>query len=79
MVAIGMIQVAQMLERFRLTEYIAKFEELGYDDMEWLLSMSAAHVEQLIDGVGMKPGHAYKFKHYLVAERQTQIPAASGQ
>ena len=67
-----MARVADMLERFRLAEYIEKFEEQGYDDLEWLLQMDESLVEVLVIDVQMKPGHAAKFKHYLALERQAR-------
>ncbi len=66
----GMPEVAQMLERFKLANYVEVFDDQGYDDLEFMLRMRPEQVEQLIADVGMKPGHAAKFKLYLETERQ---------
>ena len=73
----GMQDVARMLERFRLVAYVDKFDEEGYDDYEWILTMETAQVEKLIADVGMKPGHAAKLKQYLAMERQAAATAVA--
>ena len=66
----GMAEVRDMLERFRLSMYADKFDEQGYDDRDYLLTMEAAQIDGLITDVGMKPGHAVKFRDFLALERR---------
>jgi hypothetical protein len=69
-VAMGMTEVREMLERFRLGMYAASFDEAGYDDRDFILQMSAEHLDALVCDVGMKPGHALKFRDFLAQERR---------
>ena len=69
-VAMGMAEVREMLERFRLGMYAASFDEAGYDDRDFILQMSAEHLDALVRDVGMKPGHALKLRDFLVQERR---------
>ncbi|KOO32589.1 hypothetical protein Ctob_010287 [Chrysochromulina tobinii] len=69
-VAMGMTEVREMLERFRLGMYAASFDEAGYDDRDFILQMSAEHLDALVRDVGMKPGHALKFRDFLAQERR---------
>ena len=69
-VALGMAEVREMLERFRLGTYAANFDEAGYDDRDFILQMNAEHLDALVRDVGMKPGHALKFRDFLAQERR---------
>lgn len=66
---LGMDPVAEMLGRFKLDAYVEKFEEAGYDDLEYLMDMGDAQIECLIADCGLKSGHAAKFRDYLKVER----------
>ena len=50
-------QVTRRLAEHSLEEYAARLIGEGYDDLEDLLSMSKAEIEQVADRCGMKPGH----------------------
>lgn len=50
-------QVACRLAEHRLEEYSARLIGEGFDDLEDLLSMSKAELEQVAERCGMKPGH----------------------
>jgi hypothetical protein len=76
-VAMGMTEVREMLERFRLGMYAASFDEAGYDDRDFILRMSAEHLDALVRDVGMKPGHALKFRDFLAQERRRAPQAIS--
>ena len=54
-----------VLERMRLGEYIAAFEEAGFDDLEYLLELDDAALADVAATVGMKPGHAHKLQRWL--------------
>ena len=69
-VALGMAEVREMLERFRLGMYTTNFDEAGYDDRDFILQMNAEHLDALVRDVGMKPGHALKFRDFLAQERR---------
>ena len=45
--------------------------EMGYDDRSWLLSpeFSEEQLGELVVTVGMKAGHAQKFRDYLEREK----------
>mmetsp|Transcript_31880 Transcript_31880/g.100062 ORF Transcript_31880/g.100062 Transcript_31880/m.100062 type:complete len:270 (-) Transcript_31880:413-1222(-) len=62
-------KVREMLQKFKLSEYECAFEEQGYDDYEYLMTIDAGCLKDLIDDVGMKPGHGQKLRHYLHAEQ----------
>ena len=40
--------------------------------------MSAASLDELVSLVGMRPGHAMKFRGYLAAVREHQEAATAG-
>lgn len=63
-----MARVRAVLETLRLAQYAASFEELGFDDLDYLLEH--ARLAEVASAVGMKPGHASKF------ERMLQVAAA---
>ena len=53
-----MRHVVIWLDRGRLGLYAEKFEEEGYDDLQALRELEDDEVEELIEEVGMKKGHA---------------------
>ena len=59
-----------MLRSFRLDMYADAFDAQGYDDLDYLRVMSAGQQEELLDAVGMKPGHRAKFQAILSGELQ---------
>lgn len=66
----GMAAVAEMLRSFRLDMYADAFDAQGYDDLDYLRVMSASQQTELLDAVGMKPGHRAKFQAILSGELQ---------
>ena len=54
-----------LLEWFRLGDYADKFDDEGYDDVGFLYNMTDAQVDTMLEHVGMKIGHAVKFRHHL--------------
>ena len=50
--------------------WAATFDAQGYDDLDYLRVMSAAQQEELLDAIGMKPGHRAKFQAILSGELQ---------
>ena len=69
----GMAAVTEMLTRFRLERYVGAFDEAGYDDALYLLQMSGEQIEQLIKDVGMKMGHASKFRDFMRLEHEMRV------
>jgi len=67
----GMAEVAEMLRQWHLDMYIEKMAEMGFDDRSWLLSpeFSEEQLGELVVTVGMKAGHAQKFRDYLEREK----------
>ena len=65
----GMGAVTELLERFRLSQYADAFDDAGYDDLQYLLVLNADQINHLVSDVGMKPGHACKFRDYLLREQ----------
>ena len=57
----GMAGVLAHLERIKLQQYAAQFDEQGYDDLDFLLKMSDAMLTEVAQAVGMKHGHECKF------------------
>ena len=69
-----MVQVAQMLERFRLPSYVVAFDEQGYDDLNHIRAIAVeggGDFERFVCHVGLKPGHAAKVKSWC-----RSLPAA---
>ena len=61
-----MAAVRALLERIRLEEYADAFEEAGYDDVEYLLTLNATSLREVAAEVGMtKRGHVWKLCDYL--------------
>ena len=46
-------------------QFYDEFEEAGYDTLEILKDLDEEELEELIDDVGMKKGHAKKFLRAL--------------
>ena len=55
-----MDQVRQLLQRLGLARYAGAFEELGYDDADFLGNLDADEAQRVARVVGMKPGHAIR-------------------
>ena len=55
--------VRRLLTTARLEQYAAAFDEAGYDDISYLLSIAgqAEALRELASHVGLKPGHAARF------------------
>ena len=51
-----------LLAEARLGEYAEAFIEAGYDDADYLRSMSDAHAEEMARRTRMKPGHLMRFR-----------------
>ena len=62
----GMDAVRAVLADMKLQSYAAAFEDVGYDDLPWLLSLDEERLLALASqDVAMKPGHAHKFVSWL--------------
>ena len=61
---LGMPPVVRALEGVGLQVYAGVFEDLGYDDLRYLLGMDAAERAQVAESVAMKRGHAEKFARW---------------
>ena len=61
----GMEAVSAMLGHFDLPQYASKFEEEGYDDVEYLCTLDGVALAALAQAVSMKPGHAQKLCSWL--------------
>ena len=61
-----------VLEWFGLGQYVDRFEVEGYDDVEFLLNMTDAQVDTMLEHVGMKIGHAVKFRAAYYKEKKRQ-------
>ena len=57
----GMDAVRALLVDMRLEQYAEAFDELGYDDMHFLLSLAEDELKEIAEAVHMKPGHRLKF------------------
>ena len=63
-----MAAVGAMLQSFRLEQYAAAFDEAGYDDVGYIRILKDDALSELVETVGMKPGHAAKFRAFLSGE-----------
>ena len=62
----SMEQVRQLLLKLNLVRYAGGFEAAGYDDADFLLlRLSVDEAQRVVQTVGMKPGHAHKFVHFV--------------
>ena len=55
-----MEEVKAMLTQLRLEQYAAAFDEMGYDDLSYLQSLTPGEIAEVAANVAMKPGHAQK-------------------
>ena len=58
-------EVEALLRSFRLEEYIQKFDDEGYDDLDYLRTLPPAELRSVAVDCGMKPGHAAKFVSWM--------------
>jgi hypothetical protein len=65
---LGMQAVRNVMEALNMEVYTAAFEETGYDDLEFLTSLDERSLGAVAELVGMKPGHAARFKAWLKRE-----------
>ena len=61
----GMEQVASTLSSWLLGQYAEAFDEQGYDDLDYLKTLSEEKLMKVASDVAMKPGHAGKFALYM--------------
>ena len=62
-----MAAVRKLLVEYRLEQYAERFEEEGFDDLEYMRGLGVEKlVSTLREVVQMKPGHAMKFASWLV-------------
>ena len=66
----GIAGVGVLLTKMRLEAYVDRFDEEGYDDVEFLLEMDDSQIDRLIADTELKPGHANKFRDMLHREQQ---------
>jgi hypothetical protein len=64
--ASGMAAVHDVLVKLRLEQYAKALDDLGYDDLEFMLGVSSDSRREIAEAVGMKPGHAAKFADWLI-------------
>ena len=66
------MEVANLLDRFDLSQYKEKFLESGYDNIGWLHEHAndGDAMNVLSQTVGFKPGHAIRFRHNLAKEAE---------
>ena len=57
--------VRDMLVSLRLDQYADTFDDEGYDDLPFLMSMDVTALKEVAECVHMKPGHAAKFTALL--------------
>ena len=62
---IKMDGVQRILNRADLLQYTSKFDLLGYDSAQHLLSMGPSDLEVLQQKLGMKAGHVHRLKSVL--------------
>ena len=65
--SVKMADVRKWLEKSHLGEYSDRFEEEGYDDFGALRELEEEEVEELIEEIGMKKGHARNLRKRLKA------------
>lgn len=65
----GMDAVRALLVELRLDEYVDRFEEQGFDDVEYLMILRDEQLRRVAEAVHMKPGHQMK---WLTRMRQLQ-------
>jgi hypothetical protein len=73
----GMDAVRKVLEALHMELYSVAFEETGYDDIDFLTSLDEPSLGAVAELVGMKPGHAARFKAWLNREAMTVLGESS--
>ena len=73
----GMPAVEQALRSVGLQQYAGAFDEEGYDDLGYILSLNAAERATLAETVAMLPGHALKFCRWGLRRSAPPTPASS--
>ena len=69
--------VEQALRSVGLQQYAGAFDEEGYDDLGYILSLNAAERATLAETVAMLPGHALKFCRWGLRRSAPPTPASS--
>ena len=64
--------VRQMLTKFRLEQYAEAFDDEGYDDLPFLMSLNSKQLKEVGEATKMKPGHYAKFEAMLHAQPSLQ-------
>ena len=61
------MQVKHVLARLRLEQYADTLEDLGYDDVHYLRTLSTERLATIATEADMRPGHASKFSDFFHA------------
>ncbi|KAL1525427.1 hypothetical protein AB1Y20_020285 [Prymnesium parvum] len=61
----GMAAVQELLRQFQLETYATTFNQLGFDDLRYLLSRSPEKLRDVAEKAGMKLGHAERFVSFM--------------
>jgi hypothetical protein len=61
----GMAMVREVLAKIYLEQYAAVFDDLGYDDLNYLVSLPRERRLEIGASMGMKEGHAAKFADWI--------------
>jgi len=61
----GMAAVHELLRQFQLETYATTFNQLGFDDLRYLLSRSPEKLRDVAEKAGMKLGHAERFVSFM--------------
>ena len=69
LIPVGMGPVSEMLTELRLEKYCDAFEDLGYDDLFYLMGLEPSRLSAVAKEAMMKPGHAMKFVELLPTYR----------
>ena len=62
-----------MLNLIGIGRYADQFEEEEYDSASAIMPMPTGELEQLIVGIGMKPGSAIKLRKHVLAGKMAAI------
>ena len=68
--------IAQLLVNCRLENYEDVLVDAGWDDVQYLVSLTPDQLMDVANSVGMKPGHAQKFVHYLSRLKARVLPSS---
>ena len=67
--------VPELLARFNLAElYAAAFDDEGYDDLPYLLTLDRERLLAVAADCGMKKGHATKFADWTLKHPDGLLP-----